>query len=503
MGSLPSRIRRALAHRGRTGAAARRAAGRARVARVAVAAAGATLTAGVVAGCGAGSGVDAASRPSGPTAPIVAPAPVSPTVEPSAAALDWTTYGRTSSRDGLSVSTPAPGEVRRSWTARLDGAVYGQPLVFDGEVLVATENDSVYALSETTGRVVWRRHLASPVTGGLPCGNINPSGITGTPAIDAATRQLYVVTFTATPTYHHTLWDLDTTTGAVVSSRPVDVPGSDPRSQQQRSALAILGTRVYVAYGGLDGDCSDYKGRVVGVPLAGSGPEVDFTTDNEREAGIWEPPGPSVANGSLYVATGNGSPADRIDDSDSVLRLSPDLQPIGIFTPVNYEQLSAGDGDLGTTGPAQLPHHLVFMVGKQGIAYVLDGLHLGGTGGALANAPLCSGAFGGDAVDGDVVVVSCYSGLYTATVRAGGSGGPVILRGWAATGIAPGPPIIAGGVVWDVTRGNTLVGFRLGDGRRVFETGTAPVVTSFPSLSASGRRLFVPEGSQVVSYLGV
>ena len=35
------------------------------------------------------------------------------------------------------------------------------------------------------------------------------------------------------------------------------------------------------------------------------------------------------------------------------------------------------------------------------------------------------------------------------------------------------------------------------------DSHTAPVDTDFPSLSASGSRLFVPEGDQVVSYLGI
>ena len=49
------------------------------------------------------------------------------------------------------------------------------------KVIVATENDSVYALSASGGAVLWTRHLAAPVPSGLPCGNISPSGITGTP----------------------------------------------------------------------------------------------------------------------------------------------------------------------------------------------------------------------------------------------------------------------------------------------------------------------------------
>ena len=444
------------------------------------------------------------------TSPSVTSAPASqpPSLSSSAAAsspaasspaADWPTYDRTADRSGVSVSSPAPGAVRPSWTASVDGVVYAQPLVVGSEVIVATENDSVYALSASNGAVLWSRHLASPVPSGLPCGNVTPAGITGTPVADPAAGRLWLVTFTAQPAYQHTLWDLDLATGQTRWQRLADVSGSDPQAQQQRGALTLLGSRVYVPFGGLYGDCSDYRGRVVAAPVSGSGSLVSFTTQNQRQAGIWAPAGESVRAGSLYVATGNGTPDDQIDDSDSVLRLSAGLAVQDRFTPANFVALSADDQDLGSTAPALLPDGLIFQIGKQGIGYVLDGSRLGGTGGELASADLCEGGFGGDAVDGSTIVFSCYTSLRAADVTATGQ----IHIVWSVTGYAAGPPIIAGGVVWDVSRAGLLSGFRLSDGKSVFSAATGPVVTDFPSLTASGSRLIVPEGSKIVSYLGI
>ncbi len=449
-------------------------------------AAGSGAAASAAAGSGAGT--------SGAVAARTAAAP--------GAAADWATYGGNPSRSGLAVGTPTfRGHLARRWTAHLDGDVYAQPLVVGGRVIVATENDSVYALAAGSGRLLWRRHLAAPVTTGLPCGDVSPSGITGTPVADVTSGRLFVTTFTASGGYHHTLWALDLTNGATVWRRPIDVPGSDPRAQQQRSALTLLGGRVYVAYGGLYGDCSDYKGRVAALPESGRGRLISFTAPVQREAAIWAPPGPVTLGGNLYVATGNGTPYRDVADSDSVVRLTAGLRQTGRFTPGNFATLSANDLDLGSTSPAVLPGGLLFQAGKEGTGYLLRAGHLGGTGGQIATVDLGDGAFGGDAVAGDTVFVACFQQLAAVRLTTGAGRRPALRVVWRAP-VPAGPPVLAGGVVWDVTRQGRLLGLQAGTGRRVFTAATAPVGTSFPSLAVSGSRLFVPEGRLVVSYSG-
>ncbi len=348
----------------------------------------------------------------------------------------------------------------------------------------------------------WSHHLASPVTHGLPCGNISPSGITGTPAADPASGRLWVVTYTSQPKFRHTLWALSLKTGRTISQRTIDAPGSDPRAEQERGALTLLGSRVYVPFGGLFGDCSDYKGRVVGAPLTGSGKLVTFATSGQRQAGIWAPAGESVRNGDLYVSTGNGIPVDKIDDSDSVLRLSERLTVLSRFTPSNFKSLSANDQDLSSTAPALLPGGLVFQVGKEGVGYVLHDGKLGGTGGQVASADVCEGGFGGDAVDGHTVVFSCFSSLHAIRVGPGKKGGrPRITKLWSAA-IGAGPPIIAGGVVWDIDRSGSLHAYRLTTGKQVFSTPIGKPATDFPTLAASGSRLVATGSTKVISFVG-
>ena len=64
-------------------------------------------------------------------------------------------------------------------------------------------------------------------------------------------------------------------------------------------------------------------------------------------------------------------------------------------------------------------------------------------------------------MDGSTVVFSCYTSLRAIEVAP--TAGIRIL--WSVTSYAAGPPIIAGGVVWDVSRAGLLSGFRLSDGK--------------------------------------
>ena len=382
--------------------------------------------------------------------------------------------------------------------------MYAQPLVVGSAVIVATEGDTVYALDVSTGSQRWVRHLAAPVPGSsLPCGNIDPSGITGTPVADPARGLLWVVSFSLPS--GHTLWSVALASGAVISSRNVDPPGADRRAEQQRGALLMDGSTVYVPYGGLYGDCSDYHGWVVGMSTSAvtSATQLTYETPTARSA-IWAPPGPVLGtDGSLFLATGNGIPVDVAGDSNSVVRLSPSLAVEGSFTPANYASLSAADQGLGSTSPAILPGGLVFQVGKQGVGYLLRGTALGGLAGQRASSQICGGGFGGTAVDGESVFVACYDGLFAVSVSAGADGSrPRLAPVWSARGVRPGPPMVAGGAVWAVDKGGALVGFAETTGTEIYRQSIG-VAGSFASPAAANGRLFAPDSDRITAFQGI
>jgi hypothetical protein len=98
--------------------------------------------------------------------------------------------------------------------------------------------------------VRWRAHVGTPVPlASLPCGNIDPLGITGTTVYSPATGLVYAVA--ETTGYHHVLVGVSVDTGHVAFRRDIPTPDGQPRFDQQRAALALAGDRVYVAFGGL------------------------------------------------------------------------------------------------------------------------------------------------------------------------------------------------------------------------------------------------------------
>ena len=160
---------------------------------------------------------------------------------------DWLTYHHDAGRSGVAGDQGPLGAIRKAWTSpSLDGKVYAQPLIAGDLVIVATEGDSVYALARDSGAVVWRAALGQPVSGrSLPCGNIDPSGITGTPVVDAGAGTVDVVAFLADGP-HHELFALDLASGAVRWHRPVDPPGLSAKVEQVRGAAALSGGRILV-----------------------------------------------------------------------------------------------------------------------------------------------------------------------------------------------------------------------------------------------------------------
>ena len=407
---------------------------------------------------------------------------------------NWPTYHANLARTGVDTTSPQLGSFHGIWTQQLDGQVYAEPLAVGNRVYAATENNTVYALNASNGHIAWKRHLGPPVDAStLPCGNIEPvTGITSTPAISGDT--IYAVAFLSD--YRHVLFGLRLNGGKVRLKRNMDATGSDPRVHQQRSALSVSHGRVYVPFGGLAGDCGDYRGRVVSVKTQGKAKRREFTVGVHREGAIWAPSGAAVDRaGNLFVATGNGDATSGFDYGNSVIRLSPKLKQADFYHASNSPELNQHDTDLGSVGPTLLGNDRLFVIGKEGLGLVLSASRLGGTGGELFAKDVCSGAFGGLAYQAPFVYVPCSDGLYALPVS-----GSTFSTAWHAG--SSGPPIVAGGVVWSIDDGGVLHGYAPDSGAPVASVNLGSV-THFPTPAAGGGRLFAPADTRVVAFAGV
>jgi outer membrane protein assembly factor BamB len=434
----------------------------------------------------------------GAVAATSAPAPTATVAFPASA---WPTYGQNVARTGIAPNAAPPGKLSIAWRSALDGPVYGQPLLIGGLVVVATENDTIYALQSATGRVAWRAHVGTAVPlGNLPCGNIDPLGITGTPVYDQANGLIYAVA--ETTGFKHTLFGLSVTNGAVKVKRYIPTPDGHERYDQQRPALTIAGGRVYVAFGGLFGDCGPYRGSVVGVPLSGAGPLTSYVVPTSREAGIWATGGPvQDPDGTLYLTTGNGAATSgRYDFSDSLTHLGLNLKRIGYFAPATWADDNARDLDLGSAPPALASNNSIFVMGKRGVGYLVRRGALGNVGGDLAHAAICR-AFGTPAVNGGTIYEPCTDqGLAAIAVNA--STRQVKLL-WHGPSPAHGSPAIGGGAIWvpDSSDG-ILFAVSPADGHVLGQVKLNAKLPRFSSVSLSGTHAYVGTMAGVVAIAG-
>jgi polyvinyl alcohol dehydrogenase (cytochrome) len=449
-------------------------------------------------------------RFAGPLTALVALAAAglaTPVTPPAAAVLaasagSWPEYHADDGHSGsVSGASLTPAQV--GWTSPvLDGDVYGEPLFADGLIFAATLNNTVYALDPATGAVRWTTHVGTPARlSQLPCGDVDPLGILSTPVVDEALHRIFVVAEEqAGSGVQHELVGLDTSTGAIGMRKLVDPPGMNTITQQQRAALMLDQGRVVVPFGGLDGDCGQYHGWLVGANADGSGGLLAYHTPG-NEVGIWATGGAvQDASGNIFVATGNGSSTGTYDQGNSVLKLSPSLQLLDYFAETNWSADNAADADLGSAAPIMVGNGLVFESGKPGRGYLLDTSHLGGVGGQRFVGDIGCASFGADAYAAGVLYVGCNGDAvraFTVDVAAAR-----FAPRWTSSATG-GPPIVAGGAVWtENASSGTLSAIDPATGRtlQTFNTGSAD---KFVTPMVAGNEVVVAARRQLHAFTGV
>ncbi len=393
-------------------------------------------------------------------------------VLPAATSVNVTQHHNHDSRDGLYIdpafTQAAAANLTRdtNFDGTIVGNVYAQPLyIEDGPggaamVIAVTESNNVYALDAATGAIIWQRNVGTAITSGLPCGNIIPIGITGTPIVDLASRSLFLdaETTPTAETFKHLIYSLNVDTGNINIGWPVDVgavvSGFDSSVQGERAALGIVGNILYVPYGGRDGDCGGYHGRLVGVQMNNPAGVMAWAT-TATGGGVWGPGGVASDGSNPFVVTGNTfGTGGTWGGGEAVIRLQPGPIFSGstndYWAPTNWLALDNGDTDLGGSGailvdvPGAAPSALVVALGKDGNAYLLDRNILGGISAPVAQSHVGSGTIIQAAATyrtalGTYVAFRANSSTLT-TFRITATSPPSITSGWSVSGSGRGSP---------------------------------------------------------------
>jgi len=317
------------------------------------------------------------------------------------------------SRDGVYIDpvfTPdAVANLTRdlNFDGTISGNVYAQPLYIEGGpngpmIIAVTESNNVYALDATTGTVIWQRSDIGPSvpSSSLPCSNINPVGITGTPVVELASRRLFFDALINGATIKHFIYSLDVDTGETNLGWPVDVNATanyngmtfESRIQEERGALALVDGIVYVSYSGYSGDCETYHGWVVGVDINSPTNVLAWATIAVG-GGIWGHGGVASDGTNMFVVTGNTfNTGGNWMGGEAIIRLQAGPVFSDFWAPTNWINLDEGDIDLGGVSatvidvPGATPSQLVLALGKDSNAYLVDRNNLGGVTSPVAQA---------------------------------------------------------------------------------------------------------------------
>ena len=451
-------------------------------------------------------------------------------IVPTNAQVNVTQYHNHASRDGLYIDGAFTQSAAANLTRDLNfngaivGNVYAQPLYIEGGpsgpvIIAVTESNNVYALNATTGTVIWQRNVGPPVPADdLFCTNVGSMGIIGTPIVDLPSRALFLNAMT-TPdggtTIKHYILSLNVDTGAINSGWPVDVGLTAtynginflPSVQMQRPALGLVGGIVHVGYGSM-GDCSNYHGWLVGVPI-NNPVNVRAWAAGTMGGAIWSLGGVVSDGNNAFVSTGNTFQPGSWSGGEAVIRFQPGPIFSGSTTdywaPTNWQQLDSQDLDIGSCGPILVdvpganPSSLVVVLGKDGFAHVLNRSNLGGI-----SAPITEAREAFNYIFGSPATYRTAQGTYVAirasssvprTFRITATTPPSITTGWSASQNGCGSPFVTttdgtnNSIVWFVgTDGDQrLHGYDGDTGAVVFAGGGAnEVMAGTHSYSTTG-----------------
>jgi len=425
-------------------------------------------------------------------------------------------------------------------------------------VIVGGASDNLFALNADNGKLLWKKTFEPEAKPRQAPHWLCPNALNDTPLIrkDGLAATVFVISSDGN------LHALNAINGEDRTPPRKFVP---PYSKNW--SLNLVGHTLYTT---TSQGCNGAKSGVWALDLSAPDTPAQFFASANGGAGVWGRAGAAIGkNGMIYAQTGDGSyDADRGQFPDTILQLSAkDLKLVDYFTPVNHSYLTRKDLDMGSMSATVFSlggRQIVAAGGKEGVIYLLDGEHIGGTDhktplykspllanedadfagrgfwGAFATAedeqknrwlyvpaegaPASSAKFpitNGDASNGSIMAfrITEANGKYEA------------VPAWISRDMnLPEPPIVAGGLVFAISNGEfarqskgtegglytsaeraakhtghaILYAFDAATGKELYSSGeTMPGWTHFSGISISGGKVFVTTYDSNVYAFGV
>jgi hypothetical protein len=347
----------------------------------------------------------------------------------------------------------------------VDGQIFAQPLYVPSltvssarhnVAVIATMNDSIYAVDAGSCAQLWHASLGTPWTNfAIPASdqwaNVPNMGCFSTPAIDTGNNVIYAVC--AVPAW--TLFKVNLLTGATISHVAIagQVVGTgdtgtghpncsyrgtpdttsgpnllfDTTGLVQRPGLRFFNGTVYVTFGGIGDECP-YHGWMMTYNASLSQTGIWCSTPNGWGGASWSSAPPVDASGNIYVTTGNGTTYDGITTyTNSVVKLSPSGAVLSDwFEPANNVTINAADADVAANRFVLIPGTIYGVIAAKDFnVYVIDTTcmgHLQGSSGCTlqtfqtkvgGTGTNSSGSYGAAFMNGSLILPLTAGDIYS------------------------------------------------------------------------------------------
>ncbi len=447
----------------------------------------------------------ATAIPPSPTVTVAAPTPTASN------ANDWTTYGfgpdhTFNNPNETTLSVASAPSLQLQWTGSGPEGISGQAIVVQGSVYWGSWDGFVHAAT-LAGAQYWATYVGQ---NNVATCQPPSAGVAGTPTFGTVngTNALFIGGGDGK------LYALNAQTGAILWSTQL---GNTANGAFIWDSPVIANGNIYIGLSSF-GDCPVVQGQLFKIASANGAIQNTFNivANGCLGGGQWGTPTVDVAQGIVYVATGNADPSCTNEPyAQAVVALNvSNLSEIAAWQIPTASAQATGDADFGSTPTLftatinSVVTPMVGVVSKDGAFYAFQRVTTAFTGvwaplwtDAIANAGDCPDCGGGS------IAPASYDGtnLYIA-------GGDVTINGVACQGSLSAVNPATGAFVWQhcftdghvlaavttangvviASRGSTFGVYNAATGALLYQyTDSTPYSTFYSAATISNGRIYI------------